>query len=303
LKTATKWGWLALLVLMAFMASRVIQVDWPAFKLAISQLPSRLWLVVVLSLLSYLARFIRWHVFLKALGHSLAFWASLEIYIAGFAFTLSPGKAGETIRSVYLHRLGVGYPQSIGAFIAERLLDIAILGSLACMTLFMFSQPVLYITLLVLLSLIGVFIFLKRNPTLFSWAKRWLGLKISTSFSTVNHLLSFKQVIKVLPYGFLAWFLQGLSLYLITRALGYDLGVAKTVAIYALSILLGAASLIPGGIGATEASLAFWLHFVGMPQSAALAAALVTRGLTMWLAIGMGLLFMGKITVSHRKNG
>lgn len=42
---------------------------------------------------------------------------------------------------------------------------------------------------------------------------------------------------------------QGVSLYLIVHALGYELTASTVAAIYCLSILAGAASFSPGGLG------------------------------------------------------
>jgi hypothetical protein len=94
--------------------------DWEAFGAAVSALPSLLWLqVVVLSLLSYILRFARWHHFIVARGHKVPILRNLEIYLAAFALTLTPGKAGETIRSVYFNPYGVSYQHSIGTITPE----------------------------------------------------------------------------------------------------------------------------------------------------------------------------------------
>src|SRR6478672_8618861 len=84
-------------VLMATMA------DWSAVGHAMASTSKTMWAqVIALSILSYLARFLRWHRFLSALGHAVPFLRNLEIYLSGFALTLTPGKAGETVRSIYL---------------------------------------------------------------------------------------------------------------------------------------------------------------------------------------------------------
>src|ERR1700690_762973 len=80
--------------------------------------------VLGLSLLNYVLRFIRWHAFMSRLGHRLAAFRHLLDYLSGFALTVSPAKAGEALRGVYLREHGVGYSQSIGALFVERLLDL-----------------------------------------------------------------------------------------------------------------------------------------------------------------------------------
>ena len=59
-----------------------------------------------LSLCNYGLRFCRWQAYLRALDHPVPWRPSLGIYIAGFALTTTPGKAGEALRGVLLKRRG-----------------------------------------------------------------------------------------------------------------------------------------------------------------------------------------------------
>jgi len=67
------------------------------------------------------------------------------------------------------------------------------------------------------------------------------------------------------------------------------------IAIYCLSILAGAVSFIPGGLGATEAAIVLLLSAAGVGQSDAITASLVSRSLTLWLAVGVGAFSMLKV--------
>ena len=99
---------LSIVLAMVLYVGMATLADWDAFGTAVAALPGMLWVqVVLLSLLSYLLRFVRWHRFIIALGHSVPVLRNLEIYLAAFALTLTPGKAGETVRSVYLYPYGV----------------------------------------------------------------------------------------------------------------------------------------------------------------------------------------------------
>lgn len=55
-----------------------------------------------LSLANYGLRFIRWQLYLEAMGRPVPWRPSLKIYLAGFALTTTPGKAGEALRGVLL---------------------------------------------------------------------------------------------------------------------------------------------------------------------------------------------------------
>ena len=70
--------------------------------------PFRILSTATLRLLNYALPFLRWHGYLRALGARVGLGRDLLIYVAGFAFTVTPGKAGEVVRSVYLLPGGLG---------------------------------------------------------------------------------------------------------------------------------------------------------------------------------------------------
>lgn len=275
--------------------------DWSAFGDAVSATPALMWFqVIALSLVSYLARFMRWHRFLLALGHPVPVWRDLEIYLSGFALTLTPGKAGETVRSVYLQPYGVRYTESIGVFIAERLLDLIIVGLLASLAAFIFPEhrswalgAVAFFFLMTLMLRSRIMAFLAERL-----ARHSLGKHTARGIDTVRFVLSGRRLAGALPLSLLAWSAQGFSLYLVVRALGYDIPATDVMSIYCLSILAGVASMIPGGLGATEAAIALLLNAVGMSQGDAITASLISRGLTLWLAVGIGIAAMSRIAMS-----
>lgn len=294
---------LAIVVMVVLYVGMATLADWQAFGAAVSALPGLLWMqVVVLSLLSYLLRFARWHHFIVALGHKVPIFRNLEIYLAAFALTLTPGKAGETIRSVYLYPYGVSYPHSIGAFVSERLLDLVAVGALASLAVSMFPEQRLWV--FAAIACFVIVTLLLRSRLLSLIGRRAAGSSIvghaANLIATVRFLLSGRRVAVAGPLSLMAWMAQGVSLYLIVHALGYELTASTVVAIYCLSILAGAVSFIPGGLGATEAAIALLLSAAGIGQTDAITASLVSRSLTLWLAIGIGVVAMTKTAVANR---
>jgi glycosyltransferase 2 family protein len=293
----------AIVVAVVLYVAMATLADWNVLSKTLSSIPAVLWLeVVALSLLSYSTRFLRWYLFLGALGYAISVKRNLEIYLSGFALTLTPGKAGEAIRSIYLRPYGVSYAASIGALIAERLLDLVAVGLLACLGMLVFPEHRLWTLGAVSFCTALIIFFRSHLLTVVTerLARRSLGKHTAITLQTMNFLLSGSRLGGALPLSFLAWTAQGFSLYLIVYSLGFDLSATSAIAIYSLSILAGAASFIPGGIGATEAAIALLLSAAGMNQGDAITAALVSRGLTLWLAVGIGVLAMGKIAITAR---
>src|SRR5580698_4462665 len=81
-------------------------------------------LATVCSLLNYAFRIVRWQRYLARLGHSLPLGFTGLTYVAGFAFTVSPGKVGEMARARYYSRFGISVAHVGAAFFVERLMDL-----------------------------------------------------------------------------------------------------------------------------------------------------------------------------------
>ena len=92
-------------------------------------------IAAALSLLNYALRVWRWRLYLQRLGHDLP-WGFVSLtFMAGFAFTLSPGKLGEMVRARYYLPRGISASSLTGAFFVERLLDLLAMIILASVVL------------------------------------------------------------------------------------------------------------------------------------------------------------------------
>jgi len=268
---------------------------------AVSGMPQGVWgQVIALSCLSYLARFYRWHRFLVMLGHRVSVLVDIRIYLAGFALTLTPAKAGETVRSLYLRPFGVPFPDSLAAFVCERLTDLLVVGGIACLSLRAFPEH----AWLGVWGLGGciVFALALRHLTIPALVARVLGRAFGAHVAGVvrsmRRLLVLAGFAGALPLTLIAWTAQGLALYLVVSALGHSIDPVSVIGVYCVAILAGAISFIPGGLGATEGAIVFLLVATGVPAPDAVLAALITRGLTLWLAVLIGLVATATLAVT-----
>lgn len=262
----------------------------------VNKIPFSLYLwVFILSVISYLLRFSRWYFFLTPLEPKITLPQHLFIYFSGFALTTTPAKAGETIRSLFLSPLGIKYHQSLAAFFSERLLDVvAVLALSFLLFTSVFSQyqqwTILSATFIVILFLLA------RSQLIPLLINRFLKHKSKVLFiafqTQVSHFLSNRSLLIALPLSLMAWTAQGYGLYLIVDALGMDVSPVLIIGIYNISILAGAASFIPGGIGATEAAISLLLIGIGMDSSLAVVASILCRAMTLWVAVGVGMVAM-----------
>ncbi|RDH80809.1 MAG: hypothetical protein DIZ80_17460 [endosymbiont of Galathealinum brachiosum] len=270
-----------------------ILTEFDSVLQAIQSISIPLYAVLIgLSLTSYLTRFFRWLIFLRPIQPDISICNHALIYFAGFALTTTPGKVGETLRSLYLYPLGISYSNSLAAFFSERLLDVLAVSALAMLTIGAITSTENWLITVAFLFIALFFLVRSRKLTgLFMYqSKKKLSVLTSEFQSKVSHFLSNRSIFTAFPLSVFAWTCQGVSLVLIVDSFGFDASPFVIIGIYCLSILAGAASFIPGGIGATEAAIAFLLSGLGMDPAQAVAASIVSRLVTLWLAIAIGLL-------------
>ena len=85
------------------------------------------------------------------------------------------------------------------------------------------------------------------------------------------------------------WFIISIAVYYVLMAFDVNvLDYLTILAIYTTSILLGAISFIPGGIGVTEGSISGLFTLNGIDISTALILSVMIRVFTLWYSVGVG---------------
>ena len=101
--------------------------DWGDLRTALSDFPWQwLPLVIALTLVNYTGRLLRWHWYLRTLDVPIRFQDSSRIFGVGMLMVMTPGKAGEFLKS-YMVKNVAGTPMSRTApvVLAERATDAA----------------------------------------------------------------------------------------------------------------------------------------------------------------------------------
>jgi uncharacterized protein (TIRG00374 family) len=262
------------------------------------------WLPLILSLTSfnYLLRFFKWHYYLKQVGIRSLGWAdSLKVFLGGFATTVTPGKIGEAIKSLWLKNLtGANVARTLPVVAAERLSDALACALLASAGVFAYPNywPAFLAILAVMLS--GVVVIQVRPLSL-----RLLGIaerlplvsrfahSLREFYESSFELLRLKNLAVAVSLGTVSWAGEGAAFFLVLKGLGVRPTPAllfQAVFILAFSVIIGGASTLPGGLGAAEVSLAGMLALiVGLPRELAVSASLLIRFFTLWFGVALGL--------------
>lgn len=260
------------------------------------------WVIILgLSLSNYLLRFIRWDYYLRNLGYRVPLLANLSIYLAGFGFTTTPGKAGEVVRTVYLKPFGVSYIHGLSAFFVERLVDMISMIIVASLAAYAFESTrwLVGLTLIVTLAFLPmvhsklVYDFLERRRQDFrSLRIRSLGEHLLSMLRSSADLLRSGPLYIGLLLGLLAWAAEGYGLYFLLERMGADTPLYLAAGIYGVSVLAGVVSFVPGGLGGTELVMGSLLILTGVDAPIAVSAVIICRIATLWFAVAIGLVFV-----------
>ena len=247
---------------------------------------------VGLAVVNYGLRYLRWSMYLRALGINAPASVSVPVFVAGLALSITPGKVGELLKSVWLNqRTGTPVAASAPAVVMERLTDVisvALLGLTGVLLL----PAVIALTVAALL-IVGLAVGLLAAsrygvkaldlPVLRRWRE-----PLSQSQDGVRRLMSPKILAAAVALSFLAWAAEGLALWIIIRGLGDEVAVGIALPISAAAALLGAVTALPGGLVGFEGSMVALLGQAGLPAATAALATLLTRLATLWLAVIVG---------------
>jgi len=273
----------------AYAAALMVWGDSPRASL------TRLWSLTglqaaALCLLSYGLRGLRWRFWMAHHGRHFGLLQGLRLYLAGYAFTPTPGNVGEAARGLMLAHKPLGARQSLAIFGAERLADLCCLLLLCLPAVgWAWQQGVvqnasvwlvaglaaIVIAALLLLGLLLRFRHALRQRT--GWLQdAWACL----------HL----RPLVWLTLTLAAWGAQGVAVWLICRDTGVSLGLLTVTGFYAVAMVAGALSALPAGLGGTEAVLTGLLVAQGATAGDALGITVLARLLTLWLAVAIGAL-------------
>jgi uncharacterized protein (TIRG00374 family) len=271
--------------------------------------------ILGLTVFNYLLRFAKWHYYLGVVGiRGVPIGESAMIFTAGLSMTLTPGKIGEFLKSYLLQQQrGTPIATSAPIIVAERLTDGVALLILASGGLIGFGvgwQMLLPIFGAILLVLVvskhrgltrRMLDVAERLPFL---AKRLPHLE--AALNSAYQLFGWRALVIAVWIGVISWGGEAAGFYVVLTALGLPPSATLAIQsafILAASSLVGAASLLPGGLAAAEGTLAGLLLLLGVTDDPAVAAAatLIIRFATLWFGVVVGL--VGLAIVASRLRG
>lgn len=246
--------------------------------------------VLGLTLGNQLLRFIKWEYLLDEVNVDLPLLTSFLIFGSGLIMIMTPGKVGEVWKS-WLIRDTDGTPISttIPVIATERITDVLGVVSISLLGVLAFDRsPVLVFALLI--PILAGILFLQYERGCLWLIDRCQRLPVvGRKADSIQDLYrNARELLRLRPLGVttvlsvFSWGLECVGLWIVLR--GFDVGISVFAAafVFAVASILGAISLLPGGLGVTEGSMTGLLLFFGVSRVPATSATLVIRATTLW---------------------
>jgi glycosyltransferase 2 family protein len=254
-------------------------------------------LILLLVLVNYILRFLKWHYYLGILNIKIDYNDSFFIFFSGLSMSITPGKMGELLKCYLLKKIkktSMSYSSPI--IIAERITDFISLIVIAIIGVYYIDYGrmiiigfgIVFLALVLILSSkkisIGIISILENIKFLEKYVK-----KIHVAYESIYILIKIKPLILMTILSLVGWFSECFGVFLIFKSFSSDQNISVLLSsfIYAFSTLVGVVS--PGGLFITDASLAGLLTTLGrLVKNYAVASTIIIRAVTLWFAVIIG---------------
>lgn len=293
----------AVVIAIAIYTVLVLQADVKKVISAVHSIsPAWIPLFLLLPLLNYCIRFIKWHYFLNRVNVKIPLGESFLVFIAGFSMTVSPGKMGELLKCGLLKKSrNIPVEKTSPIVVAERLTDLISMVLLALMgAIFTGSRVGIPASAAGMLFVsAAMFVLLNRQAWVFfeRMVKKIPFMKRrNDSFEEFRNsavtLLDRRSMAVTIPIGMVSWGLEALVLSVVAASMGFSLPAGAALLSHAAGSVAGAVSMIPGGLGLTELTIDGILCDY-IPPAAATVTTLLMRFATLWFSVLLGILALG----------
>lgn len=266
--------------------------------------------VLGLATVGYGVRFLKWEFYLRELDESPGLRTSALVFLSGLMMVVTPGKAGEVWKAWFLRdRSGAPVARTVSVVGAERATDLLALGLFAATGLAVYSR-----SSTVLIAVGAAF---SLGLGLLQWRSASLRLlsaveslpavgryatEIREFYDSAYALFRPRPLVVSTALSLLAWGLEGVALWVALEGFGANATLLVGLFVFGLGSVVGAASLLPGGLAAAEASMVGLLLTFDYARPIAVGATIVVRVGTLWYAalLGLGVFSLYKLALARR---
>ena len=254
--------------------------------------------------IGYLMRYYRWRIIINSFGFYPSAKTESKLWLASYAFTATPGKIGELVRCFFIKKVfNVPLKYSFIAIIFERLFDlIAVLIYLFCFLLNNEKTLILPVgkSLIFGIIIFMLLIFLIRfkyyrklinyvDNIKFNFLNKFFKFRDLRRLNNFNNILKINILLKITFLSIISWGLEGISFLLLLHKLSFDISFFESTFIHTTAGLIGALTMLPGGLGSTEAITVYILKFQSIPIDYGIPITSIIRLMTLWYISFLGI--------------
>ncbi len=274
-------------------------------------------LLLILSLFNYITRYFKWDYYLSVINVNIKKVDSLLIFMSGLIMSITPGKVGELLKSYLLKEVtNTPISKTAPVIFAERITDFVSLLLITIIGAYTFDYGFVLTIVISVFFIILIFILSNKNISLkiLSSLERLLFFRkhlrnIHLAYESSYQLLRPIPLLKMTVISIIAWGFECLGYYIILLNFHIEFGLFWTSFSYAFAIIVGAISMLPGGLVVTEGSLTYLLIKKGIADNISVTTTFIVRVVTLWFAVLVGIVSVsfyqkryGKITIDLVNN-
>lgn len=236
----------------------------------------------------------RFRTVLNAIGYDISWKRSFHLTMAAWPISsITPSKAGDLIKAYYL-RKEVPASVSAGSLLAERAVDVAVLGAMSLIGSMFFDRPAITIfSGLILLGIVGFFVvapWTRRLPLKPAWRQR-VDLVLSSTYALSRTPSLLAVTIGLTLFN---WITTVLVAWILFQAVEADVPLLYTFAGLPPALFAGLMPFTLGGMGTRDSVI--MLLFEGYATSAqSLTVGILYAFFGRWLLSILGIPFLQRL--------
>ena len=260
-------------------------------------------IILPIEICAFFIRSIRQKVLLDNIGVKIPLITNFKIFVAGLSMTVTPGGSGNIIKSHFLKKhYNYSNSKTLPLVFVERFHDFLAVTTIITITLFFsYLWQSFVLVIISLIFLIIIYLTIKKNSLLEKFLTTMKKIKFLSKYipslefnESLILLTNWKTTLKAWLISIFSWSLEIISFYYVFKSFGIHLNFIEAGQVVYTSILIGALSFIPAGIGFTEGTLIALLTVYGYDLSIVTASVLMLRIVTVWFATLIGFIFTHK---------
>ncbi|AUV82531.1 TIGR00374 family protein [Salinigranum rubrum] len=246
-------------------------------------------------------RFLKWEYYLRRLGIDVPLATSLLVFVSGLMMVITPMKGGGVWKGWLLKDTeDVPISRVIPVVFAERATDLLALSALAAIGIVLYNRSAVVVVGLVA-AFVGIVLLVQWRAFCLT-VLEWVGSlpvvgrytdPLRIAYEDSYALFQLRPLTISYVLSLFAWTTEGISLWFVLRGFDVPAEPLFALSVFGIGSVVGGVSMLPGGLGAAEASIAGLLLAFGYSAAVATSATIVVRVGTLWYGAVFGAVGFG----------